>query len=86
MGTTHIPMSPLEFMQRLAALVRRPRLHLIRFHGVLAPNTGLRPEVIPSFGRQAGNIPVPGFPGVPENPNTPQRTTPRRPLPRRLPA
>ena len=28
-------MSPLEFMQRLAALVPRPRLHLIRFHGVL---------------------------------------------------
>jgi hypothetical protein len=26
-------MSPLEFMQRLAALVPRPRLHLIRFHG-----------------------------------------------------
>jgi hypothetical protein len=25
----------LEFMQRLAALVPRPRLHLIRFHGVL---------------------------------------------------
>ncbi len=32
-GTTHIVMSPLEFMQRLAALVPRPRLHLIRFHG-----------------------------------------------------
>jgi hypothetical protein len=30
-GTTHIKMSPLEFMQRLAALVPRPRLHLIRF-------------------------------------------------------
>jgi hypothetical protein len=29
-------MSPLEFMQRLAALVPRPQLHLIRFHGVLA--------------------------------------------------
>lgn len=29
-------MSPLEFMQRLAALV--PRLHLIRLRGVLAPN------------------------------------------------
>jgi hypothetical protein len=27
-------MSALEFMQRLAALVPRPRLHLIRFHGV----------------------------------------------------
>ena len=32
-GTTHIVMSPLEFMQRLAALVPRPRLNLIRFHG-----------------------------------------------------
>ncbi|NNF96595.1 MAG: hypothetical protein HKM94_06705 [Halobacteria archaeon] len=31
-GTTHIVMSPLEFMQRLAALVPRPRLNLIRFH------------------------------------------------------
>ena len=49
-------MSPLEFMQRLGALVPRPRLHLIRFHGVLAPNARLRPEVIPS---------------VPVNANTP---------------
>jgi len=32
-GTTHLVMSALEFMQRLAALVPRPRLHLIRFHG-----------------------------------------------------
>jgi hypothetical protein len=30
-GTTHGVMSPLEFMQRLAALVPRPCLHLIRF-------------------------------------------------------
>ena len=46
-GTTHLVMSPLEFMQRLAALVPRPRLHLIRFHGVLAPNAKLRPRVVP---------------------------------------
>jgi Putative transposase len=46
-GTTHLVMSPLEFMQRLAALVLRPRLHLIRFHGVLAPNAKLRPLVVP---------------------------------------
>jgi Putative transposase len=38
-GTTHQLMSPLELMQKLAALVPRPKLHLIRFHGVLAPNT-----------------------------------------------
>ncbi len=30
-GTTRLVMSPQEFMQRLAALVPRPRLHLIRF-------------------------------------------------------
>ncbi len=47
-GTTHIVMSPLEFMQRLAALVPRPRLNLIRFHGVLAPHAKLRSEIIPS--------------------------------------
>ena len=41
-------MSPLEFIQRLAALVSRPRLHLIRFQGVLAPNAKLRSEIIPS--------------------------------------
>ena len=46
-GTTHLVMSPLEFMQRLAALVPRPRLHLIRFHGVLAPTAKLRALVVP---------------------------------------
>ncbi|MDQ3565052.1 MAG: transposase [Pseudomonadota bacterium] len=66
-GTTHIVMSPLEFMQRLAVLVPRPRPHLIRFHGVLAPNAKLRAEIIPSSGRQAGNLPVPGSPGGPVN-------------------
>jgi hypothetical protein len=38
----------LEFMQRLAALVPRPRLHLIRFHGVLAPHAKLRAAIVPT--------------------------------------
>ena len=46
-GTTHLVMSPLVFLQRLAALVPRPRLHLIRFHGVVAPNARLRAQVVP---------------------------------------
>jgi len=46
-GTTHLVMSALEFMQRLAARVPRPRLHLIRLHGVLAPNAKLRSRVVP---------------------------------------
>jgi hypothetical protein len=40
-------LSPLEFMQRLTAPAPRPRLHLIRFHGVLAPNAKLRAQVVP---------------------------------------
>ncbi len=35
-----------QFMQRLAALVPSPGLHLIRFHGVLAPNAKLRALVV----------------------------------------
>ena len=46
-GTSHLVMSALEFMQRLAALVPRPRLHLIRFHGVLAPHAKLRATIVP---------------------------------------
>ena len=54
-GTTHIIMSPLEFMQRLAALVPRPRLNRIRFHGVLAPNAKLRAEIIPGSKKNKSN-------------------------------
>lgn len=46
-GTTHLAMSPLELLQRLAALVPRPRLNLIRYHGVLAPNAKWRSQVVP---------------------------------------
>ena len=54
-GTTHVVMSPLELMQRLAALVPRPRLRLIRCHGVLAPNAKLRSAIIPSAPVNAPN-------------------------------
>ncbi len=52
-GTTHLVMAPLEFLERLAALVSRPRLHLIRFHGVLAPNATLRSQIVPGDQDQA---------------------------------
>jgi len=38
---------PSEFLQKLAALVPRPRLNLIRYHGVMAPNAKLRSQVVP---------------------------------------
>ncbi len=37
LSITHLVISPLEFLHRLAALVPRPSPHLVRFHTVLAP-------------------------------------------------
>jgi len=39
---------PIYQQQFGGALARRPRLNLIRFRGVLAPNAKLRCEIIPS--------------------------------------
>lgn len=46
-GTTAIKLTPLELMERLAGLVPRPKVHLTRFHGVLAPHYKYRSEVVP---------------------------------------
>ncbi len=47
-ATTRIVISPLQLLLRLAALVPRPQLHLIRFYGVLAPLAKLRVQIVPS--------------------------------------
>jgi hypothetical protein len=46
-GTSHLKFTPAEFLQRLAASVQRPRLHLTRFHGLLAPNARVCRAVLP---------------------------------------
>lgn len=55
-GTTHVILEPLDFIARLAALVPKPRVNLIRYHGVLAPNANHRGEVAP-LGRGRGGKP-----------------------------
>jgi hypothetical protein len=45
-GTTHCLFEPLDFLARLAALVPRPRTHLIRYHGVFAPNARHRTVLV----------------------------------------
>jgi hypothetical protein len=45
-GTTHIVFEPEDFIARLVALVPKPRAHLIRYHGVFAPNSALRDRVV----------------------------------------
>lgn len=46
-GTTHVSWEPVEFLGRLASLVPPPRLNLIRFSGVFAPNSRHRQFIVP---------------------------------------
>ncbi len=47
-GTTGIRLSPLELLEKLAALVPLPRRHLVRSGGCLAPHSHLRGAIIPT--------------------------------------
>lgn len=47
-GTTHVIFEPLDFIAKLAALVPKPRVNLTRFHGVFAPNSKHRVDVMPA--------------------------------------
>ena len=46
-GTSHVVLSPMELIGRLAALVPKPRANLTRFHGVFSPRSKLREHVVP---------------------------------------
>jgi len=46
-GPTHVVFTPLELLGKLAALVPPPRRHLVRYAGAFAPNSRLRPLVVP---------------------------------------
>ena len=50
-------MSPLDFIQRLAALVPLSRLHLTLFHGVLASNAKPRAMAVPAGPRNGARDP-----------------------------
>ena len=47
-GTTGITLSPLELLEKLAALVPLPRVHLVRYAGCLAPHSTLREAILPT--------------------------------------
>jgi len=49
-GTTHVIFHPLEFLEKLATLVPAPKAHLIRYSGVLAPNSKWRPLIVAQAG------------------------------------
>ena len=47
-GTTGMRLSPLELLEKLAALVPLPHVHLVRYSGCLAPHSHVRGSVIPT--------------------------------------
>jgi len=51
-GTTGIKLSPLELLEKLAAIVPLPRVHLVRYGGCLAPHSKLRDTIIPTLRQQ----------------------------------
>jgi uncharacterized protein YbaR (Trm112 family) len=45
-GTRQLVFEPLALLEKLAALVPRPRINLVLYHGVLAPHSGWRARVV----------------------------------------
>jgi hypothetical protein len=63
-GTTGIRLAPLELLEKLAALVPLPRVHLVRYGGCLAPHSHLRGAIRPTLRQQ-------GLDGEEAKPTTP---------------
>jgi len=51
-GTMGIRLSPLELLEKLAALVPLPHVHLVRYGGCLAPHSHLRGAIRPTLRQQ----------------------------------
>jgi len=55
-GRQMLLLQPTELLRRLATLVPPPRAHLIRYHGVFAPASRWRSQVIPSTPAQSEHV------------------------------
>jgi hypothetical protein len=54
-GSSHVILTPMEMMAKLAALVPPPRYHLVRYHGVLAPNSKRRRAIVKAAPPECGH-------------------------------
>ncbi len=59
-----IRLSPLELLEKLAALVPLPHVHLVRHGGCLAPHSHLRGAILPTL-RQQGLVEPEACPASP---------------------
>jgi hypothetical protein len=77
-GRTQLILSPLELIERIAALVPPPRMHRHRYYGVLAPNAPLRAAVIALAPQAVVTQPSPPAPTSGDEPiETPLRSPAR---------
>jgi hypothetical protein len=53
-GTSHFLFEPIEFLEKLAALIPRPAVNLLLYHGLLAPRARWRSQVV-RYGRPAAD-------------------------------
>ncbi|MEN9581909.1 MAG: hypothetical protein RJA70_4918 [Pseudomonadota bacterium] len=72
-------MTPMQFMARLAALIPPPRHPLIRFHGVFAPHSRFRKQVVPAPAEVRSEQATACGQAAPPQPATP--TDPAPPVP-----
>ncbi len=56
-GTRQLLFQPLELLEKLAALIPRPRINLVLYHGVLAPHSSWRARVV-GYGAPPAEAPV----------------------------
>jgi hypothetical protein len=47
-GSTAVELEPFDLLARICALIPPPRLHMVRYHGVLSSRAKLRAEVVPA--------------------------------------
>ena len=70
-GTTAFVFRPHELIERLVAIVPRPRAHLVRYSGVLAPAFGARAQIVPCAEKAPSRPKGPASP--PESAEMPRR-------------
>ena len=58
-GTVALVFAPLDLIARICAMIPPPRFNMVRYHGVLAPASALREEVVPQRPKAQAS-PLPG--------------------------
>jgi len=79
-GATTLVLTPVQLLQRLCAVMVKPRVHLTRFFGAFAPNSKARAQVVPQRPtEQPAPAAPPGTPLELELEARPSTEAPRRP-------